>query len=148
MRVCLLCLLIAAQNNYALIRLMDGCCRWSLLHRKFRHVKIEMRTFQIAETTIFAFCNKRQHLPCSGKEVWKLVELIATLGVKIHIGCERIHSSRDFQEEKVIIRSDSPHLTYAPVCSAGSVRSQGSLPRAPPADRFSGPRFERSREPP
>jgi len=27
----------------------------------------------------------------------------------------------------------------------GSVRSQGSLPRTPPADRFSGPRFERSR---
>jgi hypothetical protein len=24
----------------------------------------------------------------------------------------------------------------------GSVRSRGSLPRAPPADRFSGPRFE------
>jgi hypothetical protein len=29
----------------------------------------------------------------------------------------------------------------------GSVRFQGSLPRVPPAGRFPGPGFERSREP-
>jgi hypothetical protein len=39
----------------------------------------------------------------------------------------------------------APRITaIAPSTSSwrGSVRSQGSLPRVPPADRFSGPRFE------
>jgi hypothetical protein len=72
-----------------------------------------MNTVEIIEKHLFSFCNKRQHLPYSGKEVWKLVELMATLGVESYIGCERIHSSHDFQEEKVIVRPDSPHTTYA-----------------------------------